>query len=715
MHGASHVPAQQSSLCPPMKQANDSYHCFMGNGLDAVLIGYTGAMVEERAQGNLDRCYWYKADRYYPENRTAVTPSRLPREGQPLRAEGSAWHELAPLARTWYEVRHDGLRLDVRATSQYFVPEEGILHSHVDYGPVEADVVTFLHAKRPMLVIRYQFSGPVHFRAYAAAGVWVEEGYDAEPFEKVSYTSGGIATYTLGSNQGRIMLALEPEPSAGIAGNAGKDSSNSWLEVTAQEITHYFSVVDDFDGPIDEHVLDEARALGYAALREEHLLFWRGYAAQSHVEIPDPDFQRFYDYSLYQFKAAQNRLSGGLPVNNLRLTWSSHLFWDAYFMHRALLTANHREEALEGARFFMRTLEAARRHAQDDFGAPGLKWDWEITHRGERAYGTWLHQKEQVHNNAAYANIIWGYYEFTRDRAYLAEFYPLLRGIAEFFLANVIEETTRGYEVRALVDVHERVERVRNEGLNLTGAIRILQVTSWAAAVLDTDTDFAERCRLTSSGLIDTLDLLYNGRYFTGAEGADTLNFSSLAPVYPMMLVPAADPRALSTAQAYMEHEKHEEKYVASPWSAGILATVFALCGDGDKAWRVILESAGSLCRFGGMSEFVLAGGLWNMQYFSTAQAAVCTAIHHLLVQGRSGEISLFPAVPSSWPGCSYTQLLVNGVEVSGCFDRGSSLAWAEMQNIASEPLTTRVRYGEHTHEILLSPGQREVFRWEIH
>ena len=77
-------------------------------------------------------------------------------------------------------------------------------------------------------------------------------------------------------------------------------------------------------------------------------------------KIPDERFQRCYDYSLYQFKASQNRLSGGLPVNNLRLTWSSHVFWDAYFMHRALLEAGRLDEALEGVRFFMRTKEQAR-------------------------------------------------------------------------------------------------------------------------------------------------------------------------------------------------------------------------------------------------------------------------------------------------------------------------------------------------------------------
>ncbi|MDQ6693608.1 MAG: hypothetical protein M3014_04200, partial [Chloroflexota bacterium] len=541
----------QSVIGTVMAHAGDYYHCFLGNGLDAALVGYTGSMVEERAQGNLDRCYWYKADRFYPEERVVVVPGRLPREGQPLHAEGEPWHELSPLARTWYEVRHGGLRLDVRAGEQYFVPAEGTLYSTVDFGAVNADVVTFLHARRSLLVTRYRFDQPVDFRAYAGAGVWIEEGYDANPLDEVGCIKDSAdMAYRSGDTYGRIFLALDPE------GKVGGDEGRRWLEVSGQEIVHYFAVEDDLDDPLDSRAFDDARSLGYEALREEHLSFWREYSEGKRVEIPDSTFQGSYDYSFYQFKALQNRLSGGLPVNNLRLTWSSHIFWDAYFVHRALLEAGHRAEALEGARFFMRTIDHARRHAREEFGAPGLKWDWEITHGGEKAYGTWAHQKEQVHNSASYANIIWGYYASTRDRAYLTEFYPLLRGIAEFFLANVIVQTGGGtgreYEVRALVDVHERVTRVKNEGLNLTGAIRVLQVAARAARILGIDEEFAACCSDVASGLAPALDLLYNGQYFMGAEGVDSLNFSSLAPVYPMMVIPPTDPRAISTALAYL-------------------------------------------------------------------------------------------------------------------------------------------------------------------
>jgi hypothetical protein len=123
--------------------------------------------------------------------------------------------------------------------------------------------------------------------------------------------------------------------------------------------------------------------------------FWRSYFSASNVILPDDQFQRFYQSSMYHFKGMQNPVSGGLPVNNLRRTWSSHLFWDSYYIQRALIEANHRTESLNACRFFQRTQGAARRHAQEEFDCEGLKWDWEITHDGRKAYGVLLHMKDR--------------------------------------------------------------------------------------------------------------------------------------------------------------------------------------------------------------------------------------------------------------------------------------------------------------------------------
>ena len=41
--------------------------------------------------------------------------------------------------------------------------------------------------------------------------------------------------------------------------------------------------------------VDEAVALGYDKLREEHLKFWRDYFSASSIDIPSEEFQYFYD------------------------------------------------------------------------------------------------------------------------------------------------------------------------------------------------------------------------------------------------------------------------------------------------------------------------------------------------------------------------------------------------------------------------------------
>jgi hypothetical protein len=688
----------------------DYYHCFLGNGLDAVLIGPTGSMVPDKV--GVDRCNWYKADRYYPEDRLVHVAGRFPMDRPLEHAQGSGWYEIAPLGRTWYEVLWQGQSLALRSSEQRFAPREGTLYSSVGYGPVRGEVTTFLHATLSILIERYVFDREVEFRGWMGPGVWVEEGWDTDPFYSVSMQEGAAeGSYDLGETQGILALRLEPDP-----GGCGARGSDRCLSLRGTVITKYFAILDDRQGPLDASILDGAIALGYEGLRQEHLALWRDYSAVSSIRIPDRQFQRFYQASMAHFKAMQNRQSGGLPVNNLRRTWSSHVFWDSYFIQRALLEANHRAEALEACRFFQRTLDHARRHAREEFGCEGLKWDWEITHDGLKAYGSLLHQKLQVHNNASYANEIWGYYEYTQDDEMLREFYPILEGLARFFLDCIVEETERGYGVGYLVGVHESPSRVRNDGINLAGTIAILRHADAAARILGVNPALGRRCREIAEELAKTFQWLYNGRYLQASEDRDVLNMSSIAPIYPMEAVDYHDGRALKTVGALLRRRGgglagHGGDGGASfPWAAGVLATIFARQGDGETAWALIEGTRSAICKFGGMTEAIV-DGKWNMQYFGTAQGAVCTALHNLLLQPRGDEVRLFPALPSTWAGAAFQGLLAAGLGVSAVFDRTVSVE-GMVRNLSPQPLTRRLRWGEQDATVTLAPGQKSRFQF---
>ena len=695
-----------------MKLPADYYHCFLGNGLDAVLIGYTGSMVSDKV--GVDRCAWYKSDRYYPEDKLVMVAGRWPLDRPLEHAEGSGWYEIAPLGRTWYQVFLLGQAnspLEVSASQQRFVPQEGTLHSDVDYGPVFVQVTTFLHARRSLLVERYQFDREVEFQAWMGPGVWVDDIWDTDPFRSVTPADGKAEIhYDLGETRGMIAMGLESAPA-----RFGQAGDNRWLRARGREFVKYFSISDDRQQETSPALIADAMQAGYDSLWAEHQRFWRSFFSRSAISIPSARFQFFYEASQYHFKAMQNPVSGGLPVNNLRRTWSSHVFWDSYFIQRALLEANHLPEALEAIRFFQRTEASARRHARDEFGCDGLKWDWEITHDGRKAYGALLHMKDQVHNNASYANEIWQYYDFTRDLPVLREFYPILDGIARYFLSDVVEKNGEEFSTRPVVGVHESPIRVRNDGITLAGAIVLLQHTVQAANILGIESDFVEDCAKAMRGLFRPLRDLYNGRYFTASADSTNLNMSSLGPIYPMRVFPFADPWALSTVQSYREHYHgrmvgHGGNQSGFPWSAGVLATVCACQRLGDQAWEIIEGTAPAICNFGGMTE-VMEDGEWNMQYFGTAQGAVCTALHNLLLQGEADEIRVFPALPSSWREAAFDRLLANGCEVSARMSRGSGVIEGNLVNITSGPLTLWLRIGQLDEMVNVDSGETYRFK----
>ena len=314
-----------------MKLPENYYHCFLGNGLDAVLIGRTGLMTDEKI--SVDRGAWYKSNRYYPEHKLVQVAGRWPKNKPLEHAEGSGWYEAAPLGRVWYDLALGGETLALQNSEQRFVPQEGTLYSELNYGAVKGTAETWLHPTLSLLVARLRFDQPVMFRASMAPGVWVADGWDTDPFLSVSMATGKAeGTYDLGETRGMLALRVEGGEEVGFAAEGDVRS----LHHRGTQFTVYFAIFDDQQGELSAEWLEAAVGRGYDSLRHDLLTFWQEYFAISRIQIPDPTFQYFYEATQYHIKAMQNPQSGGLPVNNLRRTWSSHLFWDSYFLQRAL-------------------------------------------------------------------------------------------------------------------------------------------------------------------------------------------------------------------------------------------------------------------------------------------------------------------------------------------------------------------------------------------
>jgi hypothetical protein len=197
--------------------------------------------------------------------------------------------------------------------------------------------------------------------------------------------------------------------------------------------------------------------------------------------------------------------------------------------------------------------------------------------------------------------------------------------------------------------------------------------------------------------------------------------------MYPMQVLGFRDERCLTTTQAYFK--EYEGRMVGTggksygfPWSAGILASVLARQGRDSMAWEVIQGTRPAICQFGGMTE-VMEDGTWNMQYFGTAQAAVCTALHTLLIQGWEDKIDIFPAVPEAWESCSFDRLTAAGCVLSARLDRRTGRIEGEIQSLSPIPIARKLCSKalpghpgpgselEPLH-IYLEPGESHDFCW---
>lgn len=669
------------------------YHRFLGNGIDALLLDRSGAMGPVPAQG-LDRCYWYKSDTYYADARR-FAPGDDPRAFMAQPPYGTS-HQLAPLGRVWFEILDRAG--DVRpagARSQTFSAESGVLTTHVRYGMVDIILRTALAATEPVLVFDLEASDDIDLVACAAPGLWPEDAEQSEPTLGREPLDGPHPGWRFAAGPHACTLRLVP-----LRGEADAEAvaRGARLRFHGRRL-RWCAVLTCSRYPDEEG----------AWLRVPPDPFASRVVATGRIEVPDPDFQRLHDFSMYLFPAMQHRHSGGLPVNNLRRTFNSHVFWDGAFVQRALLEAGQVGPAREAWRFLARTRDAAAANARETFAAPGLHWDWETTHSGERAYSPWMQQRFQVHNTPLLAHMVLADYRATRERAVLEEGFPLLAGAAEFLLHAVLVPDGDRLITRPLVGSHESAKPVVNDGATVAASLRLLRDVALASRLLGRDPDVGRRCAVAAHRLRPTLAALFNGRIFQASRDDDRLNTSSLAPIYPADTIPPTDPRAVATAAAYEalyagRMAGHGNDPQGFPWSAGLLARILAYQERGDTAWEQIDLARPALCAEGGCAEYVAADGSWNSQYFSTAQAALCSALHALLLQAHGAELRLFPALPSHWDCCGFRGLLANGWRVDATYAHG--LVKASVENATGRSRRAYLRSGTQRLRLDLAAGE---------
>jgi len=278
------------------------------------------------------------------------------------------------------------------------------------------------------------------------------------------------------------------------------------------------------------------------------------------------------------------------------------------------------------------------------------------------------------------ATQLWEHYLYSGDKAFLRQYYPVLKGSAEFFLDFLVPHPRYGWMVtapstspenfpavpgaRRFFDELTTFETTTSICAGSTIDMQILRDlfrdVEMAAGVLGVDQDFANKVREMRAKLAPML-IGRKGNLQEWLEDWDETekshrHISGLWGLYPgRQISPRTTPKLAEASKVVLEQRGLEGNGWASAWKTACWARL----GNGPKALENIdyaihhytFNSLFSIC-----SKAMQVDGSFGMS----------AAIAEMILQSHEDELNLLPALPESWQTGD-----VRGLRARGGFDVG--------------------------------------------